>query len=268
MMVYPENSRQVIFNNNEDPNYNDERTLEDAEITVADAAYTGEVLTPEIQVTYRGETLGTGDYTWSAEEPLRNADTYKLTFTGTGSYGGTAEAYFTIHPAPLQSASLSSQTLTWTGKNRTPKVTEVTGCAADGLLTKNVDFLVTAPSPRSAVGIYRITVMGLGNYNGTKTPAFKIIPAAPVISRTAAKSGAVVLTMQDAPAGTGGAKYRIKYRQAGTNTWKELTTGLQTKKITGLKSGKSYYFKVRSEKTVDGRTFVGHWTKAVSVTTK
>ena len=49
---------------------------------------------------------------------------------------------------------------------------------------------------------------------------------------------------------------------------KTVTSGTLSKKITKLRSGKRYYFKVRAYKTADGSRIYGGWSSIKSVKVK
>ena len=63
--------------------------------------------------------------------------------------------------------------------------------------------------------------------------------------------------------------YQIKYSTKKNMTVaKTVTSGALSKKITKLKSGKRYYFKVRAYKTADGSRIYGGWSSTKSVKVK
>ncbi len=63
--------------------------------------------------------------------------------------------------------------------------------------------------------------------------------------------------------------YQIKYSAKKNMTdAKTVTSGALSKKITKLKSGKRYYFKVRAYKTADGSRIYGEWSSTKSVKVK
>ena len=67
--------------------------------------------------------------------------------------------------------------------------------------------------------------------------------------------------------------YQLQY---ATNS--KFTTGMKkvnitsyktvTRKVTKLKAGKKYYVRVRTYRTVGGKTYYSKWSKAKTVTTK
>lgn len=80
---------------------NDKISLADAAVTVAEGpyVYNGEAHTPEVTVTLNGQPLTKDtDYTVSYSDNI-GAGTATATITGTGRYGGTASAVFTIEKA-------------------------------------------------------------------------------------------------------------------------------------------------------------------------
>lgn len=120
-----------------------------------------------------GEKLVKGtDYTVSYEDNI-NAGTAKVIVTGKGRYGGTIEAAFTIAPQNLSSAALSVQDAVYTGDNTqtTVQVTDVNGLA----LTEGKDFTVSY-SEHESVGVANVQITGIGNYTGTISGTYQILP--------------------------------------------------------------------------------------------
>ena len=73
--------------------------------------------------------------------------------------------------------------------------------------------------------------------------------------------------------GTGITGYQIQYAfnskfTSGKKTVKITKAGTVSKKITKLKAKKKYYVRVRTYKTVSGKTYYSTWSKAKAVTTK
>ncbi|MGN0394839.1 MAG: fibronectin type III domain-containing protein, partial [Coprococcus sp.] len=62
--------------------------------------------------------------------------------------------------------------------------------------------------------------------------------------------------------------YSLKssFKSAKTKTYRNKTT--KTAKLTGLKSGRKYYVRVRSYIKVNGKTYYGAWSKVKTINTK
>ena len=95
---------------------------------------------------------------------------------GIVSANGTAEATFTITKS-LESAAelvLEQERYVYNGTQKRPAITVKVG---DEVLQEGVDYEVSYPDASAAVGIYAVTVTGKGNYTGTKTISYEILPA-------------------------------------------------------------------------------------------
>lgn len=108
------------------------------------------------------------DYTVSYENNI-NAGQAAAVLTGTGNYTGTIRVSFTIHRAYFSSAmfSLPDSAQTYDGTPKEPAV------RSD--LTENVDFTVSY-SNNTAVGTATVNITGIGNYDGTASITFRILP--------------------------------------------------------------------------------------------
>jgi len=128
---------------------------------------------PNLTVTDGTKTLVINtDYTVTLNSQT-NAGTYPVTVTGIGDYTGTRAVNFVINPKPLTSDMLYIPTVEFDGTPKTPGLT-----VADhdiGGLVRNIDFTATL-TPQTVVGTYLITVTGMGNYMGTQSVNFIIIP--------------------------------------------------------------------------------------------
>ncbi|MCR4712119.1 MAG: cell wall-binding repeat-containing protein [Clostridia bacterium] len=148
--------------------------------------YNGKVQKPAIK-TISGETLTPGtDYTakWS-NASSKNAGTYTVTITGRGKYIGTTKATYTIKPKGITpTVTLAKKEYTYTGKAQKPAVTVKDG---NMKLVADADYTVTYASGRKNAGTYKVTVKLQGNYSGSATATFKIVPAK--VSLPVAKSG-------------------------------------------------------------------------------
>lgn len=121
------------------------------------------------------------------ENVLKKGTDYTVTFsgnvatiTGTNNYTGTVTRNFTIVDKTIDSATVSTETIYYSGAAQEPSITVKD---SDGyILTKNVDYKVTYTkdgkqvTPKDA-GTYGIIVTGTGKYAGTiENRAFTINP--------------------------------------------------------------------------------------------
>ena len=159
--------------------------------------YKGVAQTPDVSVTYGGNTLTLGtDYsltyyslgsdgsTWSATtaDSIVNVGTYKVVATGLStsasyaSYNGSEQ--FTIAQVKfgsgLSSVTLDTTSYTYDGSEKTPEVTVtayVNGSNTE--LTKGTDYTV-AYTDNTDAGTATVTVTGVNNFTGTMNETFTI----------------------------------------------------------------------------------------------
>ena len=99
---------------------------------------------------------------------------------------------------------------------------------------------------------------------GDATPA--ALTKAKIVSVKSVSEKGVKITWNKVRTAKG---YQIKYSTKKNMTVaKTVTSGALSKKITKLKSGKRYYFKVRAYKTADGSRIYGGWSSVKSVKVK
>lgn len=158
-------------------------------VPVSDVVYTGKAQKPKVQV-YYGETLLTEkvDYTlsyknntnaWIKDDARYNQDkdskgAYKkaptIIITGKGNYSGKYTLEFNILPLDIKTDSFDAENivLAYTGKLQKP----VPKLLWNGKALKgNKDFTYTYPNNAvgfSKLGLYTITLQGVGNYQGTR----------------------------------------------------------------------------------------------------
>ena len=173
--------------------------------------------------------------------------------------------------AVFEAVSLSKAKITaikdqvYTGKAVKPKLTvELNGTA----LKAGRDYTV-AYKNNKAVGKASVTVSGTGKYTGKQTVYFSIVPK--TVTLSSLKAGQKSLTVKWKK-GTGITGYEIQYslkanfKNAKTVTVSEKNT-LSTV-IDKLKTGKTYYVRVRAYKTVKGNTYYSAWSKAKNAAVK
>lgn len=138
-------------------------------------AYTGKEITPEPVLKYNKQTLRKGtDYTVSYGGNV-DAGTACITVTGKGKYRGNKEISFTIKGISLSKMKFEKlDSMTYDGTRRMAVVTilDKSGKA----LQQGVDYQLIYQNDDKA-GTATVTVIGKGNYAGSKKLTYKILPA-------------------------------------------------------------------------------------------
>ena len=237
--------------------------------------YDGKVKAPSVVVKdSKGNTLKKDtDYTVTYASGRKNAGTYKVTIKMKGKYSGTKTLTFKINPAKSTTCkfSLSDTTYTYDGKTKTPTVTVKN--SAGKVLKKNTDYTVSfSGKSRKAVGTYKVTIKMKGNYTGTKTLTFKINPAKTTVSKVTGGAKKLTVSITKKAAQTTG--YEVQYSTSSKFTTKTTKTKVITKStttkttITKLTAKKTYYVRVRTYKTVNGKKYYSAWSAAKKAKTK
>ncbi len=232
--------------------------------------YNGKVKTPSVTVKNSGGTTLTKDthYTVSYASGRTNAGTYKVTVTMKGNYTGTKTLSFKIKPIDVSTCTLklSKTSYTYDGKAKSPYVTAKS--ASGATLTEDTHFTYSYATSRKAIGKHKVTVTMKGNYTGTADLYFTIKPPYTTINKLVAGTKlikAVINTESKVVSG-----YQISYSISSDFTDSTTKTVAISKdelesidtltvKLEGLTSGKTYYVKVRTYKTVDDVKYYSGW---------
>ena len=150
------------------------RSISGATVSVANQTYTGKALTPKPTVKVGATTLREGtDYSLSyANNVSAGVDRASVTVTGKGNYAGTATKKFTIAQRPVSAATVTVAAQTYTGKALTPKPTVKVGSTT---LREGTDYTLSYGGNVN-VGTGSVTVVGKGNYTGSRKATFRIEP--------------------------------------------------------------------------------------------
>ncbi|MBR1763764.1 MAG: hypothetical protein IJ746_00035 [Ruminococcus sp.] len=180
-----------------------------------------------------------------------------------GKKGSAAETYAKKNGIDFRTGkSIASCTIsipyyqyTYTGNPITPEVTIKNGSTK---LVKGTDYTVSY-SNNTKVGVATIKITGKGNYKGTITKTFVVKPAKNnIVLLTSTKVGAFTLKWTKGTAGTVG--YEIAYSKdknfkTGVNTWTTTNVSKTSENFSKVpKSGETWYVKVRSFYTKDGKS--------------
>ncbi len=163
--------------------------------------------------------------------------------------------------------SLSGVNYAYSGKVITPKVV-VKNSAGQTIASKY--YTVTYARGRKNVGRYAVTIKFKGNYSGSKTLYFNILPPKTTVSKLTAgkKSFTATITKKSAQVTGYQLQYSTnkKFSGAKTKTIRSYKTTKQT--IKNLYAKKYYYVRVRTYKTVGGKNYYSGWSNYKYIKTK
>ncbi len=267
-------------------------TLKEASVNA-----TGYSQTPVISSVKKGYSysLTSNDYTVSYQDSTGKAvtsmsapGTYKVVVTGKNGYSGSTYAYFRIVGLP--------QTLTVTKDSYKVYTTSDSFAIKASATGDGTGFTYTSSNPAVAsvtstgvvtphkVGRAVITVATSGNKKyepASETVEVKVYPKKGYITKSPWTDGKKAQMKVRARYQSGATKYQFRYsrdKNFGSGTYKTKTVyshnndkyTTQTTTIKGLKSGYTYYFKVRAVYTdpVTGDSYYGSWSSVRSAKVK
>ncbi len=244
-----------------------ERTIASVEISnVKNQIYTGNAIIPSIMVKDSNKILEEGkDYTLEYRNNI-NIGTATVIIIGKGNYIGTVTKTFNIVSKNISKTSikLAYTKKEYTGKTLKPKVTIKDGTKT---LKLNKDYTVTYKSNKN-IGKATIIIKGKGNYNGTITKTFKIIPKKNKVTLKTSVRQIKVSWKKDKTV-TG---YVIEcstdknFKKSKTVQIKKYKTINTT--IKKLKSGKNYYVRIKSYKTIKNVKYYSSYSKVIKIKVK
>ena len=168
---------------------------------------------------------------------------------------------------------LSSKAYTFDNKAKTPSVTIID---SNGKTVSSSNYTVSYASGRKNVGTYTVKVSFKKNYSGNKTLSFIINPKGTTIKSLTAASKALNIKWPKQSAKM--ASSRITGYQIQLATNKSFTKNVKnvtvkgyskvSKKVTGLKKKTTYYVRIRSYMTVNGKTYYSPWSSIKTRKTK
>lgn len=159
---------------------------------------------------------------------------------------------------------VSKDRFVYDGKIKTPTI-EINDFEKQKL-QEGIDYKVTMSSGRTKIGKYKITIDLQGNYEGTKTLYFTIVPTAPTKVTTTLYGHDDVKVSWNKVSGASG--YAIYYKKATDKNYSLLkhTTELSLKKG-NLTDGAKYTFKVVPYKEIDKIKYESLSSKTATITT-
>ena len=205
-----------------------------------------------------------GKVTKSATYDIEGIKTYTCTTCG---------ATKTEKIAKLTRTSISKISVTgiknktYNGKNQTQSITIK---LENKTLKNGTDYSITYKNNKN-VGIATVTITGKGAYTGTLTKTFNINPKGTSLKKLTAGKKQFKATWNAQKTQTTG--YQIQYStnknfKSGKKTVKIKKNKTTSSTVKKLKAKKKYYVRIRTYKTVNGKTYYSGWSKAKNVTTK
>jgi len=165
---------------------------------------------------------------------------------------------FTINKANLSTATATIADTPWTGSQIKPALKAFTLSGRSFPISSNAS---VAYGANKNIGKGTITLTGKGNFTGTKTITFNIVPKANKVSKITAGKKQMKVTWSKVSSAQKITKYQVRYRVKGTTAWKTKTYAASkaSAAIKSLKKGKAYQVQVRSYKTVSKVNFYSAW---------
>lgn len=154
----------------------------------------------------------------------------------------------------------------YNGKKRQPSISVSIGRTK---LKANTDYSVSYKN-NIAVGIATVTIIGKGDYTGSISKTYTILPKGTSILKLAAKSKGFSIVFKKQTTQTTGyqVQYSAKKKFSGAvaKTISKTSKGNVTYKK--LKAKTKYYVRVRTYKKVSGTKYYSSWSSVKTVTTK
>lgn len=243
------------------------KSLNNGLITLSETSYVydGTYKKPAATVTFGGKVLQEGkDYTISYRNNL-NVGVTTVIATGMGDYTGYTSKNFTITKRAMAGGTVSvASSVSFTGSNITPSVTVK---VAGRTLTSGTDYTVSYSNNKN-VGTSNVYVYGKGNYSGSLSAKFDIVPAKQQIQKLETKYKGFFVDWAQKGSATGyDVEYSVNANMSGAVS-KHLTANKpDTLTVSGLAGDKTYYVRVRSYTNVNGKVYYGAWSDIKSIKT-
>ncbi len=236
----------------------DAKVLTDTNVTLSQQSFVYDGTAKNPAVIYNGITLlENTDYTVKYSNNV-DVGTVKATITGINNYSGTAVKEFKITPIKFDdkkvSVSLEKSSFVYNGQSITPVVYVAYN---HNYLIQNTDFTATY-SNNNAPGVATVKIKGIGNYSGSISKTYVILPekiASVSIKKDSATSAVISWSAASKVSG-----YEILKFDSAKNVYVHLAhvSNSQTSyKVSSLKNSTAYYYQVRAYKTVNDKNYYG-----------
>ena len=243
------------------------KSLNNGLLTLSETSYVydGTYKKPAATVTFGGKVLQEGkDYTISYRNNL-NVGVTTVIATGMGDYTGYTSKNFTITKRAMAGGTVSvASSVSFTGSNITPSVTVK---VAGRTLTSGTDYTVSYSNNKN-VGTASVYVYGKGNYSGTLSAKFDILPAKQQIQKLETRYKGFYIDWAQKGSATGyDVEYSVNANMNGAASRHLTANKPDTLTVSGLAGDKTYYVRVRSYTNRNGKVYYGAWSDIKSIKT-
>ena len=236
----------------------DAKVLTDANVSLSQQSFVYDGTAKNPAVIYNGITLSENtDYTVKYSNNV-DVGTVKATITGINNYSGTAVKEFKITPIKFDdkkvSVSLEKSSFVYNGQSITPVVYVAYN---HNNLIQNTDFTATY-SNNNAPGVATVKITGIGNYSGSISKTYIILPekiASVSIKKDSATSAVISWSAASKVSG-----YEILKFDSAKNAYVHLayvSSDQTSYKASSLKNSTAYYYQIRAYKTVNDKNYYG-----------
>ena len=197
------------------------------------------------------------DYTVVYPDRSSDAGTYRVDVVGVGGFVGQASAEFTIAPKKATpKLALFSKSCTYTGKARRPSLKVSVG--SKKLLQSEY---VAKYTRNVSVGVAKVSVSLTGNYTGSRSATFKIVPRRPVIEKVSPGNRSFTVKWDKSASQSSGYKLRYSTASDFANAKTVNVSGASATKrtIRKLKPATTYYVRVQRYKRSGATTCLSDW---------
>lgn len=227
--------------------------------------YTGKARTPSVSVYVDSKKISKSYYSVSYKNN-KNAGTATVIINGKGKYANySSKKTFKINPVKFTKASTVNSGYCYTGTARKPPVNVYVG--KKKLSSSNYSL---SYKNNVNIGTATVTITGKGSYaNYKSTVTFSIVPKKQSIKlETRGYKGRIYCTQN---IDSNSDKYYAQISDSSSFqriiTDLKMDSGWQTWYAYNLTSNKTYYVRVRSQKTINGKTYYGPWSAVKSIKT-